>query len=68
MSRIPHDQKTHKLARRALIRAKESARIVCMMPDESTIKTPKRDRKAWHRLGIRAALFAVSVLSIPGVV
>lgn len=64
MSRIPADQKTHKLARRALIRAKESARVSHMAPDDVTVRTPKRDRKAWHRLGLRAVLLLVTVLTI----
>lgn len=65
MSRIPSDQKTHKLARRALIRAKESARISHMLPDDIAVRLPKRDRKAWHRLGLRAVIMLASLLTIP---
>jgi len=67
MSRIPSDQKTHKLARRALIRAKESARLSHMMPEESALRTPKRDAKAWRRLGLRMVALLLSVaLATPG--
>jgi hypothetical protein len=65
VSRIPSDQKTHKLARRALIRAKESARISHMLPDDIAVRLPKRDRKAWHRLGLRAVIMLASLLTIP---
>lgn len=66
MFKIPADlRKTHKLARRALSRAKESARVAHMMPDDATVRTPKRDRKAWHRLGMRSLILIVSLASIP---
>lgn len=63
MSRIPSDQKTHKLARRALIRAKESARISHMLPDDSRVTMPKRDSKAWKRLGLRAVVLCLALLA-----
>lgn len=66
MTYIPTDlRKTHKIARRALARAKESARMTCTLPDDSKIKTPARDRKAWHRLGLRAVMLACALLTIP---
>lgn len=68
MPRIPSDNKTYKLARRALVRARESTRTIAFLPESATIRTPKRDRKAWHRLGMRAAMLAVSIATIPGVV
>lgn len=63
MSRVPSDQKTHKLARRALIRAKESARISHMLPDDSRVAMPRRDAKAWRRLGLRAVVLTLALLA-----
>lgn len=36
-----------------------------MMPDDVAVRLPKRDRKAWHRLGLRAVLLLISLLTIP---
>lgn len=59
MARVPSDTKTHKLARRAQIRAKESSRLSHMRPDDSAFREPSRDKKAWRRLGLRIALFLI---------
>lgn len=63
MSRIPSDQKTHKLVRRALSRAKESARVSHMLPDSVKLVTPKRDSKAWRRMGLHAVVLTLALLA-----
>jgi hypothetical protein len=59
MSRIPHDNKSHKIARRAAQRAKAYLQTVWQKPDDETAPRARKSRRNLTRVGLLALALAM---------